>query len=246
VNTDIDRLGTILSVWAHPDDETFLAGGVMAAARDRGQEVVCVSATAGEHGTGDPVSWPPLRLGRLRRREAAAAMAILDVADHRWLGFEDGTLDAIDDEIGIGAVTAILDDVRPDTVLTFGPDGMTFHPDHIAVGRWVTEACRRRGSATFPRLLTAVLERDHHRRFRQRLERWAIYMTDERPVPVDRADLALHLDLGADDLDRKMAALHAMHSQIAPALELMSPPELRSLYSQESFVAPDLTPGTCR
>ena len=72
-------LGTILSVWAHPDDETYLAGGVMAAARDRGQRVVCASATAGEHGTADPVAWPPERLGEVRRLAGIARAAGLPV-----------------------------------------------------------------------------------------------------------------------------------------------------------------------
>ncbi len=79
-------LGTILSVWAHPDDETYLAAGVMAAATDHGQRVVCVSATAGERGTSDPATWPPARLGRVRRWEAAAAMAVVGVAEHRFFG----------------------------------------------------------------------------------------------------------------------------------------------------------------
>ena len=85
---DPARLGTILSVRAHPDDETYLAGGLMAAARDLGQRVVCASATAGEHGTDDPDRWPPERLGRVRRWEAAAAMAVLGVVMHSpsdWL-----------------------------------------------------------------------------------------------------------------------------------------------------------------
>ncbi len=63
IATSPDARGTILSVWAHPDDETYLAGGLMAAARDRGQRVVCASASAGEHGTDDPATWPPDRLG---------------------------------------------------------------------------------------------------------------------------------------------------------------------------------------
>lgn len=242
MNADIDRLGTILAVWAHPDDETFLAGGVMAAAVRGGSRVVCASATSGEHGTDDAATWPPSRLGRLRRWEATAAMAILGVNDHRWLGFEDGTLDAVDQNDGAALIAALIDDVRPDTVLTFGADGMTFHPDHIAIHRWVTAACRhRRGDA--PLVLTAALEQEHHGRFRERLENWSIYMTDDRPLPVESAELAIHLELGCDDLDQKMAALHAMHSQIAPALELMSPAALRALYSQESFVAVDVSGG---
>ena len=81
------ELGTILSVWAHPDDETYLAAGVMAAAADRGQRVVCVSATAGEHGTvrSRRPGHPP-GSGGVRRWEAAAAMAVLGVAEHRILG----------------------------------------------------------------------------------------------------------------------------------------------------------------
>ena len=86
----------MLSIWAHPDDETYLAGGVMAAAAARGQRVVCVSATAGECGTDDPVTWPPERLGRVRRWEAAAAMAVLGVREHRIIGLPDGRLTECD------------------------------------------------------------------------------------------------------------------------------------------------------
>ena len=64
----------------------------MAAARDLGQRVVCVSATAGEHGTDDPETWPPDRLGQVRRWEAAAAMAVLGVTEHHILGLPDGGL----------------------------------------------------------------------------------------------------------------------------------------------------------
>jgi LmbE family N-acetylglucosaminyl deacetylase len=238
MSANIAGLGTILSIWAHPDDETFLAGGVMAAARDRGQDVVCVSATSGEHGTDDPVTWPPERLGRLRRFEASAAMRILDVDDHRWLGFEDGALSTLDPSVGEAAVSALIDEIRPDTVLTFGPDGMTFHADHITIGRWVQAACRR--ASTPPRLLNAALEAAHQRRFCERVEAWSIYMTDERPTPVNRDALTIHLELDDDALDRKMAALYAMHSQMAPALALMSPTEFRDLYSQESFVTADV------
>ena len=127
-------LGTILSVWAHPDDETYLAAGVMAAAADRGDRVVCVSATAGELGTSDPGAWPPIRLGRRRRWEAVAAMAVLGVTEHCVLGLPDGAL-ADYDEQGLATIGRLLDEVKPDTILTFGPDGVTFHPDHITVSR---------------------------------------------------------------------------------------------------------------
>ena len=50
---DAARLGTLLGIWAHPDDEAFLSAGLMAAARDAGHRVVCVTATLGERGTDD-------------------------------------------------------------------------------------------------------------------------------------------------------------------------------------------------
>src|SRR5688572_3406809 len=104
----VQDLGTILSVWAHPDDETYLAGGVMAAARVNQQRVVCVVATAGEHGTTDPLTWPPDRLRRERTNEAAAAMAVLGVAEHHILGFPDGDLNAAD-ESGIRRIEQLID-----------------------------------------------------------------------------------------------------------------------------------------
>ena len=54
-------LGTILSVWAHPDDETYLCAGLMARAVRSGARVVCVTATRGELGSSDPERWPPGR-----------------------------------------------------------------------------------------------------------------------------------------------------------------------------------------
>jgi LmbE family N-acetylglucosaminyl deacetylase len=235
VGLDVADLGTILSIWAHPDDETFLAGGVMGMARDRGQRVVCVSATAGEHGTDDPATWPPERLGALRREESAAAMRVLGVEDHRWLGFEDGTLAGLDPTLGVARVAELLDDVAPDTVLTFAADGMTFHPDHMAVHAWVREACASRGDGC--RLLCAAVEAGFYGSQHEVLETWGVYMSEERPAGVPAHDLALHLDLDDAVLDRKLAALDAMPSQVGPSLTVLTRAQFRAVNRQESFVS---------
>jgi LmbE family N-acetylglucosaminyl deacetylase len=226
----IASLGTILSVWAHPDDETYLAGGLMALARDQGQRVVCVSMTAGEHGTPDPAAWPPARLGAVRRWEATAAMAVLGVTEHRIAGLPDGGLDRCDDE-GRRIVAALIDDVRPDTILTFGPDGATFHPDHVAVHRWVSGAWDDRGRPG--RLLYAAATRDHLARFGAAYESWGAYMSDARPVGVDPEDLAVHAVLGGRHLDRKLTALRAMWTQTAPIIPTTDPTQL----AEEAFLA---------
>jgi len=234
MNRDTNLDGPILSIWAHPDDETYLAGGLMAAAADAGTRVVCVSATAGEHGTPDPVAWPPERLGRLRRWESAAAMSVLGVDDHRFLGFTDGGLATVDPATGAAAVQALIEEVAPATILTFAPHGITFHPDHITVSRWVTDAWCRTGCRA--RLLHAVPEAAHHADFAEDYERWGIYMSDERPVPVAADDLAVHLRLEGALLDRKLAALHAMASQTRPAIELMGEERYAEQAAVEAFI----------
>lgn len=234
-STTVAQLGTIASIWAHPDDETYLAGGLMAAAAANGQRVVCVSATAGEHGTDDPVNWPPARLGRIRRWEATAAMAILGVTDHRWLGYPDGGLARLDPAGPVARLRDLLVEVLPDTVVTFGPDGATFHPDHQTISRWVDLAWRHAGRPG--RVLHACVTDDHLRRWGQAYERWGVYMTDQRPVGVPAAQLALRLHLTGPALDQKLAALHAMHTQTAPALNLLGADDYRANNAEETFVA---------
>jgi LmbE family N-acetylglucosaminyl deacetylase len=232
-HTPITSLGTILSVWAHPDDETYLAAGVMAAARDLGQRVVCVSATAGELGTPDPVAWPPERLGRVRTLEASAAMAALGVAEHHVLGLPDGGLAGRRDD-GIAAIGRLIDDVDPDTILTFGPEGMTFHPDHIAVHHWVTEAWSHGGCRQ--RLLYATSTGDHLDRFGGLYERWNVYMTDERPAGARHEELALRVELSGAELDRKLVALRAMATQTADVTAVLEAHLYAAMVAEEAFV----------
>ena len=93
---DVRALGTIMSIWAHPDDEAYLCGGLMAAATDAGSRVVCVTATRGELGVTDPVRWPPDRLAGIREIEMAECMRILGVSEHHWLGYPDGGCESVD------------------------------------------------------------------------------------------------------------------------------------------------------
>jgi LmbE family N-acetylglucosaminyl deacetylase len=138
-----EELGTVLSVWAHPDDEAYLAAGIMALAVGGGQRVVCVTATKGEAGSPDPDRWTPTQMAEIRERELYACLEVLGVEEHRWLGYVDGTCDQVDLDQGASAIEAIIDDVQPDAVLTFGPDGYTDHADHKAISAWVTEGHRR-------------------------------------------------------------------------------------------------------
>lgn len=230
----IATLGTVLTVWAHPDDETYLAGGLMAAACDVGQRVVCVSATAGERGTDDPTEWPPERLGLLRTWEAGAAMAVLGVAEHRMLGMPDGALAGVAAADGIAVMSKLIASVAPDTILTFGPDGMTFHPDHIAVSTWVTEAWRASGRPG--RLFHAAMTTSHVERFGELYRRWGVAMTDDPIVGVPDDDIGLRVRLAGSALDRKVAALAAMASQTRASIELLGADLFAENVAEECFV----------
>ena len=97
----------------------------------------------------------------------------------------------------------LLDEVQPDTILTFGPDGMTFHPDHIAVsplGDRRLAAARPPG----PPALRHVHRRATSPASARLYEEWGVYMTDERPTGVPADELAVHVVLDGAQLDRKL------------------------------------------
>jgi LmbE family N-acetylglucosaminyl deacetylase len=227
-------LGRVLAVWAHPDDETYLAGGLLALAADAGERPVVVTATDGEGGFGDDRAWPPARARHVRRCEARAAMAILGVVDHRGWELPDGGCQDVDPALPVSRLVAIIDDVRPDTVLTFGPDGITGHPDHKAVSAWVTAAVRQ--VVRRPRLLYAAVEDGHHRRWASAESQLGVMIDGERPVVADPARLAVHLRLDGLLLDRKVAALRAMATQTAPILAILGEAAYADWVSTEAFV----------
>ena len=233
---DVRALGTIVGVWAHPDDEAYLSAGLMAAAVDAGNRVVCVTATRGEHGTSDARTWPPTRLARTRTWELESSLAALGVREHHWLDYPDGECASAHAPTAIASVRSIIEAVRADTVVTFGPDGMTGHPDHITVGRWATVAATR--AVGRPRLLYATKTAHWAERFARLHERVAVF-GPEGPPRTEEADLAFAITLSPCDLDRKMVALRAQASQTAAVIDLVGEDTYRSWLARECFVSGD-------
>ncbi len=229
-----EQLGTILGIWAHPDDEAYLSAGLMARARRAGQRVVVVTATSGELGTPDPRRWPRARLTRRRRREMAASLAALGVREHHWLGYPDGGCTDIPSERAVAELVRIIDDVRPDTIVTFGPDGMTGHPDHRTVSAWATEAWRSYQREA--RLWYATVLTSFHERWGAVNEQTGIFASvDDAPsTPVAEAAAVVHLDGWL--LDAKLAALQAHASQTASLVEELGAATFRQWWAAEAFV----------
>jgi LmbE family N-acetylglucosaminyl deacetylase len=231
-----DQLGTVLGVWAHPDDEAYLSAALMALARHAGQRVVVVTATAGERGTDDPVRWPPARLARLRRREMAASLAAVGVHEHHWLGYADGECADVPEAVAVAAIARIVDDVQPDTIVTFGPDGMTGHPDHCAVSAWTTAVWQHHRPEA--RLWYATLLDSFHEEWGRLNDSVGVFGDQIPPsTPADEAAFAIHCDGWL--LERKHAALRGHASQVRSLVELVGEDVYRRWWSSEAFAEPD-------
>jgi LmbE family N-acetylglucosaminyl deacetylase len=231
----INELGTILGVWAHPDDEAYLSGGLMAMARDAGSPVVCVTATHGELGTPDPDTWPPQRLAAERTVELARCLEILGVTEHHWLGYRDGECPQVDPSEAVARLCELIEEVRPDTVLTFGPDGITGHPDHQTISAWTTKAFDR-AAKPGARLLYAALAEPRVRRWKSLSDSLDIYLPGYPVVtPVDR--LAVDLELDPRTAARKVRALAAQTTQTAGLIAALGVDRYTAWVGAESFAA---------
>ena len=227
--------GTVVGVWAHPDDEAYLAGGLMATARAAGFRVVCVTATGGERGTPDPQRWPPDRLAAVRAAELARSLEILGVDEHHGLGLPDGGCADLDPAGPVARIAEIIDEVAPDTVLTFGPDGVTGHPDHRTVSAW-TGAAFARAARPGTRLLHAAITAEHVRRWAWLHERFGVY-DDGYPVVAPDERIALHLALDDAVAARKVAALRAQASQTDGLVAALGVTTYTEWVRRECFVA---------
>jgi LmbE family N-acetylglucosaminyl deacetylase len=138
------RTQSLFLVHAHPDDESIITGGLILRAREDGHRVVLVMCTGGEEGEVHNLDAAVgRRLAEVRERELRAACAILGVDRLELLGYRDSGMagapanDHPDsfhrtsvDEVTKRLVLLLWAE-RPDTVVTYGPDGTYGHPDHL-------------------------------------------------------------------------------------------------------------------
>ena len=141
----------LLVTVAHPDDEAFGCGSVLAHAKARGVTAVVACATRGELGEPAPGSGVDAsRLGEVREAELRAACELLGVERVEVLGWRDsgvdgepapGSLAAAPAAEVEAAVADVLDAERPDVVVTL--DASDGHRDHAVVRDATLAAVRR-------------------------------------------------------------------------------------------------------
>lgn len=161
-----EKVKTILAVFAHPDDESLVAPLLASYARE-GVRVQLAIVTDGEKGTNTFAGIPAgPELARVRAEEARCACRALGIEAPILLGFKDGELGAparppwgplsrVRDE-----VAAVVQRIRPDVVVTFGPEGAYGHPDHRLVGAVVTQIVEAGGDGVPARLLYPGFPKD--------------------------------------------------------------------------------------
>jgi LmbE family N-acetylglucosaminyl deacetylase len=125
--------GGVVAVVAHPDDESLIAGGTLALAAQAGAATGVVSLTRGEEGPiAEEMTVASGKLGEVRESELERAGRELGVTWTACLRHPDGELPWVDHEAAADELFALLAPHEPSVVLTFGPDGLYWHPDHVA------------------------------------------------------------------------------------------------------------------
>jgi LmbE family N-acetylglucosaminyl deacetylase len=131
-----------MCVLAHPDDESLGTGGALAKCAVEGVATYLVTATRGERGRfGDGKESPgPEVVGKTREAELMSAAKELGIREVRFLDYPDGALDHVDTAEAIEKIAGHVRRVKPQVVITFGPEGAYGHPDHIAISQLTTAA----------------------------------------------------------------------------------------------------------
>lgn len=119
---------SLLAVVAHPDDESFGLGGVLAAFSATGRKVSLLCLTAGEGST----LGASAELAAIRAAELATAAEVLGLAGHWMEQLPDGGLDALGDGDLAARIRAGIEEADPDALIILDRSGVTGHPDHRA------------------------------------------------------------------------------------------------------------------
>ena len=239
-------------VFGHPDDDSFGVAGTIALHRDD-IEVLCVLATSGEAGMiADPSLATRENLGEVREEESRASYRALGVQpEQHFLRYPDGGLKDLDPEPIVEHVVELLVAFRPDVVVTFGPEGVTKHEDHMFMSRVGTEAfhrAREKAGGGFQRLYHVGIPASRIDAFREMQRQMGQEPFDPdapfQPRGVPDETITVWVD-SSSVWELKHEALLAHATQMAEMEDI--PEEVRPLvFGVETFVQawPEPEPGT--
>jgi LmbE family N-acetylglucosaminyl deacetylase len=222
----------------------------------RGRAVTLVCATRGELG---PISDPSLAtrdtLASVRERELLSSCAALGIDDLRWLDLPDASVAWTGEERGtLDQLVDLIRNLRPRVLITFGPDGLYGHSDHVAIGELATEARRRaadddhrsahsahRVARLFYPVISAQFVNDLLSTLGPPAQLWSLSPNN---FHVREDEVSAHVDV-TSVLDRKLIALRSHRTQLEPdnALAMLTPELAQRFLSIERFRCADGLPG---
>ncbi|MBN1995419.1 MAG: PIG-L family deacetylase [Anaerolineae bacterium] len=142
-----DKL-TLAAIFAHPDDEAFGVGGTLSKYAHEGVDVHLITATLGEAGeVANPDFTFTQPLSVVREFELRCACKHYGVKELHLLGYIDGQTTVVPQGAAVYKIVKLLRQLKPQVVISFGPDGVYGHYDHLAVHRWATAAVQLAGQA---------------------------------------------------------------------------------------------------
>jgi LmbE family N-acetylglucosaminyl deacetylase len=142
----------IVAIFAHPDDESLIAGS-LAHFASSGNQVSLICTTKGEAGEiSDVTLASPENLGAVREQELRCACEVIGISELHFLGYCDSGMDGTPENEKLsafiqadpaevkGRLVRLIRSIKPHLVITYEPMGWYGHPDHIVAGKYATEA----------------------------------------------------------------------------------------------------------
>jgi len=206
----------LLCITAHPDDEAGAFGGALLLYAERGVETSVICMTAGTAARNRGGAGSNEELAALRRTEFAASCKVLNVAHGEVLNYPDGALDRVDFYHTVGDLVARVRRLRPQIMLTFGPDGgLTGHIDHAMAGVFATVAFEWAGrSDRYPEQLEQGLT---PHRVQKLYYHTADFLLPDRQ-PISPPTVTARIEIGAERFEKKFLAFER-HTTQAPLFE---------------------------
>jgi LmbE family N-acetylglucosaminyl deacetylase len=134
---------TLVAIYAHPDDEAFGTGGTLSKYAREGVDIHLITATLGEAGQiANPQMTFAQPISVVREQELRCACQHYGVKELHLLGYIDGQTTIVPQNEAVYKIVKLLRSIKPQVVITFGPDGVYGHYDHLAVHRWATAAVK--------------------------------------------------------------------------------------------------------
>jgi LmbE family N-acetylglucosaminyl deacetylase len=132
----------LLAIFPHPDDETLAIGSTLARYAAEGVETYLICATRGERGWNESNGPNPglQGVGQIREAELRCAADQVGLKEVHFLDYIDGGLDRARPQEVISRIANQVRWIQPQVVITFPPDGIYGHPDHIAISQFTNAA----------------------------------------------------------------------------------------------------------